>query len=908
MFWNDGINTRLLSPLFSNSHRGIVLNKLLNLFRLKRLESEIHEELEFHRLQTAGSFGNFTRIQEQVRDASTVIWLETLLGDVRYGLRQLRKAPVLVAVAVLSLALGIGANTAIFTLINAVMLQSLPVRDPGRLVLFYDGISTGVYSGDDFPSYIFSYPSWQYLKAQNDSFEDLCSFRQGTDRVVLHVPGPAKSQTRERAAVHLVSGNYFQTLGVNAASGRVLQRSDDAVSASPTAVISYPFWQSRFHLDNAIIGRTVMLNDTSFTIVGVAAREFFGERIEPPPDFWVPLSFEPQILQRESWLEAHDVHWLNLMGRLRPGVTIKHADSAVSTQLRRFYAEQAGSHPSVSTEHKIREVHVDLKPGGAGISGLRYRYSQPLHLLMAVVGIVLLIACANIATLLLARASARRREFLARLALGASPNRLLRQVLTESIILSLIGGLAGTGFAWWSVKGLILLLHVDPVVKVRPDPVVLVFTLAISIFTGVLFGIIPALRFSRMEPRPGTAVRAAEFGNSRFGSAQPLIVLQVALSFVLLIGGGLLARSLVALESQNVGFKAANVLVVHTDPLFAGYQKDELFPLYRELDERLNQIPEVISASIARYSPESGSVSSGNFSMEGYTANSVKKMDLYRVEVGPHFFETLGISLLLGRTISPRDTPASPNVAVVNESFVTRYLPNQNPVGRRISLGSPFRSPGMEIVGVVEDSKYYDLREKAEPMAFIAAWQLDGDSPYAGELLLRTTGDSAGVLAEVRRVLHNINDKLPVLDVTTLARQVDKTLYQQKLITTLCSIFGVAALLLAAIGIYGTVAYTVARRTTEIGVRMALGAPREAVLWMVLRESLVLIAVGLVFGLPLAAVAIRWIRSFVFGVPILDPLAFGGAVIVIAIVSMLAAYVPGRRATKVDPMLALRYE
>jgi len=461
---------------------------------------------------------------------------------------------------------------------------------------------------------------------------------------------------------------------------------------------------------------------------------------------------------------------------------------------------------------------------------------------------VLLIACANIATLLLARASARRQEFSARLALGASPFRLMRQVLTESLLLSLIGGLAGTGFAWWSVKGLVLLLHVNSVVKVRPDTAVLAFTLTISLLTGLLFGIIPALQLSRLGRRPGTAVRSADFRGARFGNAHGLIVLQVALSFVLLLGAGLLARSLAALEFQNVGFERKNILVVHVDPHVAGYQKGELFPLYREIYERLNRIPGVISASMARYTPESGSSSSGSFGIENYTATPAEKMDLYRVEVGPRFFDTLGIPVLLGRTIGERDTPASPVVAVVNETFVKRYLPNQSPLGRRISLGSPFHAPGMEIVGVVADSKYYDLRDQAKPMAFLAAWQLQGDSAYVGDLLLRTTGGTSGIVPQVRQVLNSISNKLPVLGVVTLDHQVAQSLSQQKLMAGLSSAFGIVALLLAAIGIYGTLAYAVARRTTEIGIRMAVGAQRVTVLWMVLRESVLVTAAGLAAG------------------------------------------------------------
>ncbi|HWF46878.1 MAG TPA: ABC transporter permease, partial [Bryobacteraceae bacterium] len=480
-------------------------------------------------------------VKDGMREASMIAWLETMLQDIRYGIRQLGKAPVLVAVAVLSLALGIGANTAIFTLINAVMLQSLPVRDPGRLILFYDGFATGVYSGGNLQSNEFSYPFWQYLKAHHDSFESLSAFRQGNDTVILHVAGSTDTGPSEQATVHLVSGNYFDVLGVQAAAGRVLTPSDDSVSAPRVAILSYPFWRDRFHSDPAILGQEVVLNGTAFTITGVADRQFFGERIRTAPDFWVPLCFQAQILQRESWLDAQDVYWLNFIGRIKPGATLASTQSAVNLRLHQFYLERAGTRPSLEIRRKIEGTRIQLKPGGGGISGLRYLYSKPLQILMAVVAVVLLIACANIATLLLARASARRQEFLARLALGASRGRLLRQVLTESILLSALGGIAGTGFAWWSVKLLVLLLHVNSVVKVRPDSAVLGFTLALSLLTGILFGIFPALKFSHLEPRPGNTPKPAAIGKWRFGAAHALIVLQVALSLILLLGAGLLA-------------------------------------------------------------------------------------------------------------------------------------------------------------------------------------------------------------------------------------------------------------------------------------------------------------------------------------------------------------------------------
>ena len=681
-----------------------MLRRFLNVFRPRRLEAEIHEEIEFHRTQSKGSFGNATLIADRMRDASTVEWLGTCLQDVRYGFRQLLKSPVLLAVAVLSLALGIGANTAIFTLINTIMLQLLPVRDPASLVLFSDGISEGVTSGDLIGDAV-SYPFYQDLRAHNDSFQDLCAFRQGEDDVIMHVAGEPDTRAGY-ASVHLVSGNYFDVLGVRAAAGRLLRQSDDTPASAPIAVISYGLWKSRFNLDPRALGKTAVLNGTVFTIVGVADASFFGERIRKPVDFWLPLSFQPQIMTRESsLLNARNSYWLNCMGRLKPSVTLEAAQAAVNTRLHSFHLAQAGTHPTADTRHKIDGVHVWLKPGGGGISGLRYRYSKPLRVLMAVVALVLLIACANIATLLLARASARRQEFLCRLALGAARTRLLRQFLTESILLALIGGLAGTIFAWWSVKTLVLLLHFDPVVKVEPDPAVLSFTLVLSIATGILFGIIPAWKFSRLDLRPGSAT-SMSWRARRFGSTQALMTAQIALSLCLLIGAGMLTHSLVRLEQQDLGFTRNHVLLIRTDADLAGYQPSQYATLYRDIGDRINQLPGVQFAAIARFSPASGNSSSGNFSIQGYRPPAGKEMNVWDLPVGPHFFEALKIPILGGRIIEARDTAASAPVAVVNQTFVNEYFPGVNPLGQHMEHGDPFKAPGSEIVGVAKHFKY----------------------------------------------------------------------------------------------------------------------------------------------------------------------------------------------------------
>jgi macrolide transport system ATP-binding/permease protein len=489
--------------------------------------------------------------------------------------------------------------------------------------------------------------------------------------------------------------------------------------------------------------------------------------------------------------------------------------------------------------------------------------------------------------------------------LGASRTRLLRQVLTESVLLAVLGGLVGAAFAWWCVRLLVTILRFDRVIKVRPDPAVLAFTVVISLLCGIVFGIVPAIKYSRMDPRPGNVPQIANIGYLRLTSQHALIVLQVALSLILLLGAGLLVHSLVALERQNIGFSRENILLVRTDASLAGYQPTELFPLYRELGERLNQLPGVISASIARFAPESGNTSSYRLALENYSPGPAQIMRINDLSVGPRFFETLGMPLLHGRAIDARDTPTSTAVVVVNEMFVRRYLPNQNPIGRRISLESSFKEPGVEIIGVVADSKYHDLREKTEPMGFFPIWQ----RPVSGfELLLQTSGAPDGVAAEARRALDQTSSKLPLLRVTSLNIQIEQSLKQQKMIASLCSIFGALALILASIGIYGTLAYSVTGRVTEIGIRIAIGAQRSNVVWLVLRDSALLIAVGVFVGLPLALAGTRWIKSFLFGVPALDSLAIAAAILLILILASFAAYLPARRAARIDPMRALRHE
>lgn len=836
-------------------------------------------------------------------DASTIAWLDTWLQDIPYGFSQLLKSPVLLAVAVLSLALGIGANTAIFTLINAVILQLLPVRDAASLLLFSDGVEEGTWSGD-LTGEALSYPFYQDLRAHDDSFQSLCAFREGEDNVIMHVAGESDTQSGY-ASVHLVSGNYFDVLGVRAAAGRLMRDSDDTPKSTPVAVMTYAVWKNRFHLDPGILGKTVVLNGTAFTVAGIADPSFFGERIRSSPDFWIPLSFQPRIMTRQgSLLDAMDSYWLNCLGRLRPGVTLEAAQAAVNARLHSFYLAQAGAHPTADSRRKIDQAQIALKPGGSGISGLRYRYSKPLRVLMAVVALVLLIACANLATLLLARASARRQEFLCRLALGASPARVLRQVLTESMLLSLIGGLAGAAFAWWSVKALVALLHFDPALRVQPDLTVLAFTLVLSIATGLLFGIVPGWKFSRLHPRPRNAAPGS-WRKHRFGSTQVLIAVQIAFSLCVLIAAGLLVHSLIALEGQDLGFTRNHILLIRTDAQLAGYQPAEYAALYRDIEERIGQLPALQCAAIARFSPMSGYSSSGNFSIQGYRASTGKDMRVWDLPVGPRFFEIYKIPFLLGRAINARDTATSTAVAVVNQTFLNKYFPRSNPLGQHMAHGDPFKAPGSEIVGVVADSKFFDLREAPEPMVFYPIAQEPSPS---FELVLRTAADPKNVAGEVRSALKQINNRLPILQQHTLDEQIESGLRQQTLITALCSIFGLLALLLASIGIYGTLAYSVAGRTAEIGTRMAIGAQRSQVVALVLSDLAFVLLGGLLLSVPFACGAVRWLESFLFGVTPLDPLALSTSVILIGGMVLLAGFLPARRAANIDPMRALRHE
>jgi predicted permease len=915
--------------------------RLRSLFKRGSVEQELSDELRFHlenlteenvakgmtpeeaRYAALRELGRVEQIKEECRDMRRVNYIENFIQDIRFGVRTLSKSPGVAVVAIITLALGIGASTAIFTLLDSVLLRNLPVRDPGRLVSFADNPHESMsFSEPESPEdsigqsgqwTLFSYPMYEHFRDQSRLFEGICAFQTPEDTLSVRFEGPQHGAA-QLAQGKLVSGNFFSVLGVNAALGRPLTPEDDRPGAPPVAVVSFEFWRSKLGREAGVLGRVVDIDNLPMTLVGVMPPGFFGERVtEGSADFWMPLSLRPQLALTvmpgvTSLLNNPNAYWLGIMGRLKPGVSRAQANAEVDGELRQYLTGRVGEKITANARQQIAHSFIILAPGGRGLSSLRFDYAEPLRILLAIVGLVLLIACANVADLLLARAEARQKEMAVRLALGASRGRVVRQLLVESILLAAVGGVAGALLAAGGVRVLVSLFAAKVPLNVKPDLVVFGFTLLVMALTAVLSGLIPALKSTHVQLIPaikgGSPAAAAQ--PSRLGLGGSLVTLQVAVSLLLLVGAGLLIRSLTNLENQNLGFNPQPVLLASINPELAGYKSEQLPGLYRELLERIHALPGVRSASIGATSPMSGGESSAGISFENPVRPSTENT-AQLVAVGPQYFETEGMRIVAGRGISSEDTARSAPIAVVNQAFARHFLSKENSVGKRFSLGSPFKAPGFEIVGVVEDAKYGSAREEAKPIFFLSAFQVESGLTWVREIEIRAAGDPASLTAEVRGAIQGINRNLPV-DATTLGQQVNGSLAQQRAFSELTGFFGVLGLLLACVGLYGIMAYNVTRRTKEMGIRMALGAQRSEVLWMVLRQTLFLIGIGIAIGVPLALAAARLIASQLYGLNPSDPSTIAVAVLVMAGVGLVAGYVPARRAAKVDPMVALRYE
>ena len=837
----------------------------------------------------------------------TYRWEDALMQDLRYGVRMLLKQPGFTLVAVLSLALGIGANTAIFSLLDAVLLKSLPVQEPDKLMLFGKAEDGGM--TNSFPNRstdLFSYPFYQEVRQRNEVFSGVASLLSMTWSVHGTVNTDGASGEPEQMDVQLVSGTYFPVLGVNASLGRTLTESDDQTPGGhPVAVVSHAWWQRRLGGDPAAVGKTITIDRTVYTIVGVAPKEFFGTTVGRAPDIWVPLAMEAQ-LPPAHWNGRNnkEIQSLYLIARLKNGVRAEQASAAMNLLFKQSLQEWVGAQASAERLQDLEQANIELTPAGRGISELRSKFSLSLRILMAVVAVVLLIACANIANLLLVRAAIRQKEFAVRLAIGAGRIRLIRQLLTESVLLASLGGVAGVILAWWGSSLLLLMasggsktLPLD----VSPNARILGFTLLTSLLSAMIFGTVPALRAARTEPNAALKGTAQPTSQSPLGKA--LLVAQVALSLLLLVGAGLFVRTLINLQNVPTGFNQQNVLVFRVDIATTGYKLDQLAPLLREVEEKVKTVPGVQAAAFSFMIFNQGQWSSVAYTRDEPSSEEQSREFRNNV-VGPDYFTVMGIPLVQGRSFGPQDTDQSQKVAVITETMAERIFPQRSPLGQRFGR-IPEDRERFEVIGVVKDAKYGSLTEQMRPMAYYSYVQ---QSEILSNFVVRYSGPQQSIVPPVRQAFHEVNRNLPIDEVMSLSEQIDRSLVQQKLIARLASFFGVLALLLACVGLYGVLSYTVARRAKEIGIRMALGAQRRDVLWLVLREALTLVVIGVVIGLAASFAATQTASSLLFDLKPNDPLTIKSATLLLLIVAALAGYLPLRRASRVDPMVALRDE
>ena len=845
--------------------------------------------------------GSVAAVKDHTRDVGWEAGLDSLWRDFRYSARTLRKSPAFSIVAVLTLALGIGANSAIFSIVNGVMLRPLPVPRPGDLISL-----TTVYPNMSEP--IFSYAAYQRFAADSASIGGIAAASSvRRDALVLDgMPEPVDCKW--------VSGNYFTTLEVPAAIGRTVLPSDDRLpSGDQVAVLNHAYWTRRFANDPSVVGRTFRLRGQPFTIVGVAPRGFFGETGGEAPDMWLPMTAQPSS---PAWLwKGHSTTWLGLVVRLRPGVTRVQARTLLESSYDRVREEVASGTESPEFRKSVLESRLVIGDAATGSARLRGELSAPLMILMGLVGLVLIIACANVANLMLARAEARRRETAVCLAIGAGRMRVVRHALAESLLLAAVGGLAGLLLARWASAALAtmasgpLTLSIDT----SPDGRVLAFTLFVSVLTAFVFGLAPALRAGRVDPLPALkSTGGSARGSGRVRLRRMLVITQVAVSLVLLVAAGLFARSLIKLQQIDVGFNPESVLLLDVTPPAGERPLDieERRALYRSLLERAITVSGVQAASASVSGLFSRGLWRNAIDIEGFVPPPGVTLRSFANAVSPDYFEVMRMRVLHGRPFADTDRASTARVAIVNQTFANQFLGGADPIGRRVGLCSsvPCAGPGggmMEIVGLVEDAKYYELREDSRPMLFVALAQYD-QNPR--EIEVRTAADPAVVAATLHRELSTVDSRVAIVSMRTMRERVDASIVPERLVARMSTVFGLLALALAAVGLYGVVAYVTAQRTGEIGIRMALGAGRTEVQRLVLRDTLTLVLIGVAIGLPAALGAARLLSSQLYEVGPSDPLAIALALTTLSATALIAGSFPARRAARVDPLAALRAE
>lgn len=850
--------------------------------------------------------------------------MQTLRQDIAYTFRQMRQSPVFTLTAMLTLALGIGATTAIFSLIHAVMLKSLPVADPATLYRIGDGQDCCVEGSVQGNWGMFSYPFYQRLQESTPEFAELAAFQAGASE--LSVRRGESDRVAKPLRGEFVSGNYFSTFGVGAFSGRTIIPSDDQPSATPVAMLSYRTWQQEYGTDPNLIGSSMILDGHPFTIIGITPPGFFGETLRGhPPDIWIPIHAELVMHGSNSFLNQFTA-WLRIIGRLRPGASTDGVAERLTNRLRLWLVNESGM-PSdwmAGVKASLPKQVIKVVPAGAGVGVMKENYGASLRILLVVCSLVLLIACANIANLLLARGVARQAQTSVRLALGASRKRLIQQSLTESLVLSVLGGLLGLAVAYVGVKAIVALTfhkaHLVPI-SATPSLMVLGFAFGVSLITGVLFGVAPAWFTSHADPAEALRGANRSTHDKASFSQKALVVVQATLSVVLLTGAGLLTRSLLNMQHQDFGYEVEDRIVLSLTAPFSSYSPAKLDVMYRELQDRLSHIPGVERAALALYAPLQDNwgeiVIRQGHGMPGQEEESGSSWD----HVTPGYLDTMGQQILRGRTLTEDDTASTQKVAVVDEAFVKRfYKPGEDPLGTYFGLDLPKYSSTYQIVGIVRDANYTDPSGNwKRPLFFVPLAQrvhydeplmqkLDDATHFIEGAVLKVHGRVEGLEAQVRRTLSEVDPNLTLLDLQTMQEMVSVNLDQQRAVAQLTGFFGILALVLAAIGLYGVTAYAVERRTSEIGVRMALGADRGNVVKLVLRGAFLQVAIGLLIGIPVAIACSRLIRAQLYAVKGWDPLVLGGAVVALGLCASLASIIPAQRAASINPVQALRTE